>query len=105
MLSIFVLLPSAQHMFVALHTFDISLNTCRIEEQRNERDANSHERWRYCMTTTDYEQVLMLIRRLDRPTQARLVAEVVQALAIEPTVRPTAEIPTNQAQAGDANSG
>lgn len=35
-------------------------------------------------TTTDYEQALALIRRLDRPTQARLIAEVVQDLAVEP---------------------
>jgi hypothetical protein len=31
--------------------------------------------------TADYEQALALIRRLDRPTQARLVAQVVQELA------------------------
>lgn len=34
-------------------------------------------------TTTDYDQALVLIRRLDRPTQARLVAQVVQELAQE----------------------
>lgn len=32
--------------------------------------------------TADYMQALVLIRRLDRATQARLVAEVVQELAI-----------------------
>lgn len=34
--------------------------------------------------TTDYDQALAIIRRLDRPTQARLVAQVVQELATEP---------------------
>lgn len=34
--------------------------------------------------TADYMQALVLIRRLDRATQARLVAEVVQELAITP---------------------
>lgn len=39
--------------------------------------------------TTDYDQALELVRRLDRPTQARLVAQVVQELAQEaPTVTP-----------------
>jgi hypothetical protein len=33
--------------------------------------------------TTDYDQILELVRRLDRPTQARLVAQVVQELADE----------------------
>jgi hypothetical protein len=33
--------------------------------------------------TTDYDHALELIRRLDRPTQARLVAQVVQELANE----------------------
>lgn len=33
--------------------------------------------------TTDFEQALAIIRRLDRPTQARLVAQVVQDLANE----------------------
>jgi hypothetical protein len=35
------------------------------------------------IVTTDYEQALAIIRRLDRPTQARLVAQVVQELAQE----------------------
>jgi hypothetical protein len=35
-------------------------------------------------TTADYTQVLELVRRLDRPTRARLVAQVVQELAQEP---------------------
>jgi hypothetical protein len=43
-------------------------------------------------TSTDYEQALAIIRRLDRPLRARLVAEVVQELAIEPTVRSPALI-------------
>jgi hypothetical protein len=34
---------------------------------------------------TDYDQALAIIRRLDRPTQARLVAQVVQELAQEPS--------------------
>lgn len=34
-------------------------------------------------TTTDFDQALAIIRRLDRPTQARLVAQVVQELANE----------------------
>ncbi len=34
--------------------------------------------------TTEYEQALELVRRLDRPTRARLVAQVVQELAVEP---------------------
>lgn len=34
--------------------------------------------------TTDYEQALEIIRRLDRPTRARLVSQVVQELAVEP---------------------
>lgn len=34
--------------------------------------------------TTEYEQALAIIRRLDRPTRARLVAQVVQELAVEP---------------------
>nr|WP_044200267.1 hypothetical protein [Oscillochloris trichoides] len=33
--------------------------------------------------TTDYDQALTIIRRLDRNTQARLVAQVVQDLASE----------------------
>ncbi len=33
--------------------------------------------------TTDYDQALTIIRRLDRSTQARLVAQVVQDLAQE----------------------
>ena len=33
--------------------------------------------------TTDYDHALELIRRLDRPMQARLVAQVVQELANE----------------------
>jgi hypothetical protein len=37
-------------------------------------------------TTADYTQVLELVRRLDRPTRARLVAQVVQELAQEPQV-------------------
>ena len=38
---------------------------------------------------TEYEQALALIRRLDRPAQARLVAQVVQELAQEaPPVTP-----------------
>lgn len=41
------------------------------------------------MTTTDYEQALEFIRRLDRPTQARLVSQLVQDLAIEPQVPPS----------------
>jgi hypothetical protein len=32
-------------------------------------------------TETDYDQALAIVRRLDRPTQARLVAQVVQELA------------------------
>ena len=32
----------------------------------------------------EYEQALELIRRLDRPTQARLIAQVVQELATQP---------------------
>ncbi len=36
------------------------------------------------IVATDYEQALDLIRRLDRPTRARLVAQVVQELAVEP---------------------
>lgn len=39
-------------------------------------------------TTLDYEQVLAFVRRLDRPTRARLIAEVVQELAVEPVVPP-----------------
>jgi hypothetical protein len=34
--------------------------------------------------TTEYEQALELVRRLDRPTRARFVAQVVQELAVEP---------------------
>lgn len=37
-------------------------------------------------TTADYTQILELVRRLDRPTRARLVAQVVQELAQEPRV-------------------
>lgn len=37
-------------------------------------------------TTTDFDQALAIIRRLDRPTQARLVAQVVQELAQETAV-------------------
>lgn len=37
---------------------------------------------------TDYEQALDLIRRLDRPTRARLVAQVVQELAVDPVAPP-----------------
>jgi hypothetical protein len=40
------------------------------------------------MTTTEYDQLLALVRRLDRPTRARLVAQVVEELAVEPPVRP-----------------
>lgn len=36
--------------------------------------------------TADYMQALVLIRRLDRATRARLVAEVVQELATTPDV-------------------
>lgn len=36
------------------------------------------------MTTTTYEQVLSLVRGLDRQARARLVADVVQELALEP---------------------
>lgn len=39
-------------------------------------------------TATDYEQALAIIRRLDRPTRARLVSQVVQELAGE-SVPPT----------------
>jgi hypothetical protein len=38
------------------------------------------------MTTTAYEQVLHLVRQLDRQSRARLVAEVVQDLAVEPVI-------------------
>jgi len=34
--------------------------------------------------TTEYEQALALVRRLDRPTRARFVAQVVQELEAEP---------------------
>ncbi|WP_129675752.1 hypothetical protein [Candidatus Chloroploca sp. Khr17] len=34
--------------------------------------------------TLAYEQALELVRRLDRPTRARFVAQVVQELAVEP---------------------
>lgn len=33
---------------------------------------------------TDYDQALAIVRRLDRPTQAWLVAQVAQELATEP---------------------
>ena len=36
------------------------------------------------MTTIAYDDVLRLVRQLDRPTQARLIAEVVQELASTP---------------------
>ena len=36
------------------------------------------------MSIADYEQALTLVRRLDRPTQARLIAQIVQELAAEP---------------------
>jgi signal transduction protein with GAF and PtsI domain len=36
--------------------------------------------------TTACEQALELVRRLDRPTRARLVAQIVQELAVEPDV-------------------
>lgn len=43
------------------------------------------------MTTTpyEYEQILSLVRRLDRQARARLVAEVVQELAIDPAAETT----------------
>jgi hypothetical protein len=44
------------------------------------------------MPTTEYMQVLELIRRLDRPTRARLVAQVVRELAAGPGVPPTSPI-------------
>ena len=34
--------------------------------------------------TTEYEQALALVRRLDRPTRARFAAQVVQELEAEP---------------------
>ncbi|RRR77374.1 MAG: hypothetical protein EI684_01595 [Candidatus Viridilinea halotolerans] len=34
--------------------------------------------------TIEYEQALTIVRRLDRPTRARLVAQVVQELAVGP---------------------
>jgi hypothetical protein len=34
---------------------------------------------------TDYQQALVYIRRLDRVSKARLIAEVAQELAVEPT--------------------
>jgi hypothetical protein len=34
--------------------------------------------------TIEYEQVLAIVRQFDRPTRARLVAQVVQELAVEP---------------------
>lgn len=37
-------------------------------------------------TTADYSHVLELVRRLDRPARARLVAQVVQELAQEPQI-------------------
>lgn len=37
---------------------------------------------------TEYEQALTLIRRLDRPVRARLIAQVVQELATEPSSDP-----------------
>lgn len=36
-------------------------------------------------STVDYEQALTIIRQLDRPTQARLIGQIVQELATEPT--------------------
>ena len=36
----------------------------------------------------EYDQALTLIRRLDRPLRARLIAQVVQELAIEPSPAP-----------------
>ncbi len=48
------------------------------------------------MTTTDYEQALALIRRLDRLTRARLVSQVVQELAVEPTA-PSQQVPDPRA--------
>lgn len=49
------------------------------------RPFSAHHSWEYSLTTTDYMQALDLIRRLDRPTRAGLIAEVVQELAAEPT--------------------
>jgi hypothetical protein len=34
--------------------------------------------------TIEYKQALAIVRRLDRPTRARFVAQVVQELAAEP---------------------
>ncbi|MFV9504170.1 MAG: hypothetical protein AB4911_06350 [Oscillochloridaceae bacterium umkhey_bin13] len=41
--------------------------------------------------TTEYEQALELVRRLDRSTRARFVAQVVQELAVEPAA-PTQQV-------------
>lgn len=50
--------------------------------------------------TADYDQALQMIRRLDRPTQARLVAQVVRDLAQEhPT--PVASVPDPRAALAD----
>lgn len=43
-------------------------------------------------TVTEYEQALTLIRRLDRPTRARLISQIVQELVIAPPEPPRRSI-------------